>query len=142
VVPHDKGTGTVGFLRGLVADLEGVAHPQDVVLSCGGRPLTEDEAPLTLLDGVNVFSTLRLRGGGKKRKKKTYTKPKKIKHKKKKVVMPSLKFYKVGDDGKVTRLRKECPTCGSGGSGGSGVFMAKHTDRHYCGRCALTYVAE
>jgi len=35
---------------------------------------------------------LRLRGGGKKRKKKNYLKPKKIKHKKKKVsiVLPSL----------------------------------------------------
>jgi len=98
VVPHDKGTGTVGFLRGLVADLEGVAHPQDVVLSCGGRPLTEDEAPLTLLDGVNVFSTLRLRGGGKKRKKKTYTKPKKIKHKKKKVMTSSVGQDAYGTD--------------------------------------------
>ena len=25
---------------------------------------------------------------------------------------------------------------------GAGVFMAAHFDRHYCGRCGLTYVYE
>lgn len=38
---------------------------------------------------------LRLRGGAKKRKKKNYSTPKKIKHKKKKVKLGILKFYKV-----------------------------------------------
>ena len=44
-------------------------------------------------------------------------------------------MYRVDDDGKITRLRKECPadTCGAG------VFMAQHYDRHYCGKCGLTY---
>ncbi len=37
---------------------------------------------------------LRLRGGGKKRKKKVYTTPKKIRHKKKKVKLSVLKYYK------------------------------------------------
>jgi small subunit ribosomal protein S27Ae len=79
---------------------------------------------------------LRLRGGGKKRKKKTYTTPKKIKHKKKKVKLAVLKFYKVDENGKITRLRRECPaeTCGAG------IFMAWHFDRQYCGKCGLTYV--
>ena len=53
---------------------------------------------------------LRLRGGAKKRKKKTYTKPKKIKHKRKKVKMSILKYYKVESDGKIKRLRRECPS--------------------------------
>jgi small subunit ribosomal protein S27Ae len=79
---------------------------------------------------------LRLRGGGKKRKKKTYTKPKKIKHKKKKVKLAVLKFYKVDDAGKVQRLRKECPAAGCG----PGIFFANHFDRHYCGKCGLTYL--
>jgi small subunit ribosomal protein S27Ae len=79
---------------------------------------------------------LRLRGGGKKRKKKTYTKPKKAKHKHKKVPLAVLKFYKVDDTGKITRLRRECPseTCGAG------VFMAQHFDRQYCGKCGLHLV--
>ncbi|KAK0578256.1 hypothetical protein LWI29_007584 [Acer saccharum] len=48
-------------------------------------------------------------GGAKKTKKKTYTKPKKLKHKKKKVKLAVLQFYKVDDSKKVQRLRKECP---------------------------------
>jgi small subunit ribosomal protein S27Ae len=70
----------------------------------------------------------------KKRKKKNYTKPKKAHHKHKKVKLSALKFYRVDDAGKITRLRKECPQCGAG------VFMANHFDRHYCGKCHLTYV--
>merc|ERR1712110_780507 len=52
---------------------------------------------------------LRLRGGAKKRKKKNYTTPKKIKHKKRKVKLAVLKYYKVDDNGKINRLRRECP---------------------------------
>ena len=100
---------------------------------------------------------LRLRGGGKKRKKKVYTTPKKIKHKRKKTKLAVLKYYKVDSDGKIERLRRECPnetvsctlvtfaklvmlTCFS--QCGAGVFMAAMQDRQYCGRCHLTYVFE
>jgi len=84
-----------------------------------------------------VRSNLELLGGGKKRKKKTYTKPKKIKAKHKKVKLAVLKYYKVDQSsGKVTRLRKECPQCGAG------IFMAMHFNRHYCGKCGLTYHIE
>ena len=67
-----------------------------------------------------------------------YTKPKKIAHKHKKYPLGVLKFYRVDDDGKITRLRRECPSeeCGAG------VFMATHFDRHYCGKCGLTYKHE
>ncbi|CAI5714266.1 unnamed protein product [Peronospora destructor] len=66
---------------------------------------------------------------------KTYTKPKKIKHKHRKVKLAVLKYYKVDDNGKIQRLKKECPApqCGAG------VFMATHFDRHYCGKCHVTY---
>ena len=79
---------------------------------------------------------LRLRGGGKKRKKKNYTTPKKIKHKHKKVKLSVLKYYRVDDNGKIHRLRRECPAeeCGAG------IFMAAHADRQYCGKCGLTYM--
>jgi len=45
-------------------------------------------------------------------------------------------FWQVDENGKITRLRRECPTpeCGAG------VFMASHFDRQYCGKCGLTYV--
>merc|ERR1711861_36318 len=78
----------------------------------------------------------RLIFAGKKRKKKTYTKPKKIKHKKKKVKLAVLKYYKVDENGKITRLRRECavvPPCGAG------VFLAHHHDRWYCGKCHRTW---
>ncbi|KAK2196406.1 bifunctional Zinc-binding ribosomal protein/Ribosomal protein S27a/S27a-like superfamily [Babesia duncani] len=75
-------------------------------------------------------------GGGKKRKKKQHTTPKKIKHKKKKVKLSVLKFYKVENDGKINRLLKDCPA----ESCGRGVFMALHHNRTYCGRCGLTYL--
>ena len=61
---------------------------------------------------------------------------KKVKHKKKKVKLAVLQFYKVDDSGKVQRLRKECPNAECG----AGTFMANHFDRHYCGKCGLTYV--
>ena len=88
--------------------------------------------------GVEEDSTLhldlRLLGGGKKRKKKVYTTPKKIKHKRKKVKLAVLKFYKISDNGEIKRERVECnqPSCGGG------VFMAKHSNRHYCGKCHNT----
>ena len=47
-----------------------------------------------------------------------------------------LKYYKVDENGKITRLRRECPS----ESCGAGVFMASHFDRQYCGKCHLTYV--
>ncbi|KAF9042750.1 hypothetical protein BDZ89DRAFT_1059636 [Hymenopellis radicata] len=72
---------------------------------------------------------LRLRSGAKKCKKKTYNTPKKIKHKRKKVKMAILKYYKVDSDGKIKRLRRECPSAEC-------VPMAFHQDRQYCGNCA------
>ncbi|KAK6590027.1 ribosomal S27a [Cryptosporidium xiaoi] len=87
--------------------------------------------------GIREYSTIHISEltlGGAKKKKKNFTKPKKIKHKKKKVKLAVLKYYKVDGD-KVVKLRRECPadTCGAG------VFMAQHFNRTSCGRCGLTY---
>ena len=67
-----------------------------------------------------------------------YTTPKKIKKKPRKVKLAVLKYYKVDDSGKVTRLRKECES----ESCGAGVFMANHHNRYYCGKCYLTYMID
>jgi small subunit ribosomal protein S27Ae len=74
-------------------------------------------------------------GGGKKKKKRVYTKPKKIKHKHKKVKLAVLKYYKVDSNDKVQRLRQTCPNeiCGAG------IFMANHFNRYYCGKCSTSY---
>merc|ERR1712238_351150 len=107
-------------------------------LTFGGRDLLSAEllSECGLEEESTIFLNFDLAGGGKKRKKKTYTKPKKIKHKRKKVKLAVLKFYKVDSSDKVTRLRRECPheLCGPG------VFMAMHFNRYYCGKCHLTYL--
>jgi small subunit ribosomal protein S27Ae len=76
---------------------------------------------------------LRLRGGRKREK--FYTTPKKNKHMRKKVKLAVLKYYKVDENDKISQLHRECPSdeCGPG------VFMGSHFDRHYCGKCCLTY---
>ena len=50
--------------------------------------------------------------------------------------MATLKYYSVESDGKIQRLRRECPseTCGAG------IFMAFHKDRQYCGKCHTTCI--
>ena len=76
-----------------------------------------------------VFVAAPLLGG--KRKKKVYTTKKKNKHRHKKEKLATLKLYTV-KGGDALRNRKVCPMCGPG------VFMSKHYDRYYCGRCQLT----
>mmetsp|Transcript_93886 Transcript_93886/g.114993 ORF Transcript_93886/g.114993 Transcript_93886/m.114993 type:complete len:154 (+) Transcript_93886:51-512(+) len=145
------------FIRGLAGQTRPLEVPSDATvvalqqalaqeglfqkeqsLVFGGRSLSDEEVLLEcgITEESTVFVTSGLDGGGKKRKKKTYTKPKKIKHKRKKVKLAVLKFYKVDSNDKVTRLRRECPQeqCGPG------VFMAMHFNRYYCGKCFLTYL--
>merc|ERR1712146_427451 len=74
---------------------------------------------------------LRLLAGGKKRKKKVYSKPKKEKHKRKKIKLSILRYYDVNDQGKIKRLRKECKMCGAA------TFFAIHYDRYHCGKCGV-----
>ena len=126
----------------LVEDLKkAIANSIDIPadqqrLLFAGRQL-EDGALLADC-GVQEDSTIQLLlsllGGGKKRKKKQYTGPKKQKHVRKKVKLAVLKMYKIDDNDKIHRQRIECnsPSCGAG------IFMAKHKDRHYCGKCHQT----
>ncbi|XP_033051285.1 ubiquitin-40S ribosomal protein S27a-like [Trachypithecus francoisi] len=78
---------------------------------------------------------LRICGGAEERKKKRSLTCKKNKHKRKKVKLAVLKYYKVDENGKISQL---CPGCPSDECG-AGVFMASHFDRHDCGKCCLTY---
>ena len=104
----------------------------------GGCPLNKKRT--LKFYNIKPLSTLHLTcallGGGKKRKKKNFTTPKKTKHVLKKEPMAVLRAYHVDENGKIVRMRRECPNedCGAG------VFMANHADRQTCGKCGLTFV--
>eukprot|EP00798_Chlamydomonas_sp_ICE-L_P007099 gene7099-202_t len=132
-----SGNQTVSDVLAAVSSREGV-NMQESRLVFNGKQL--GDCDLLSLAGVEDESTMYvlgcLAGGAKKRKKKVFTKPKKIKHKHKKIKLRVLKFYKVDDAGKVQRLRKQCPNCGPG------TFMATHQERVYCGKCTTTFLYE
>ncbi|KAI1720606.1 ribosomal protein s27a domain-containing protein [Ditylenchus destructor] len=128
---------TVGFQKEKIQCEEGI--PSNVQrLLYAGKQLDDDDLTLEeceIIGDSTLHLDLRLLGGGKKRKKKTYTGPKKQKHVRKKQKLAVLKLYKIGDNNEITRQRIECtsPSCGGG------IFMAKHPDRHYCGKCHVTW---
>ncbi|VDM34556.1 unnamed protein product [Hydatigera taeniaeformis] len=131
----DKGN-YISDVKRRLESLEGIPYSLQS-LSLNGLLLQDDEALKDCCDSAIALMDLDvdLLGGAKKRKKKVYTTPKKIKRKPKKVKLATLKFYQVEPNGKLNRLRRECPNkeCGAG------VFMASHFDREYCGKCGLTY---
>lgn len=125
-------------VKGRILDIEGIPLEHQRLLFAGKH--LEDSLTLheqSIEKESELYLAVALRGGGKKKKKKTkFTKPKVIKHKHVTVKLAALKFYKVDENGQLTRLNKECPS----GTCPGGVFMAKHHDRYTCGRCAMTYV--
>lgn len=72
-------------------------------------------------------------GGKRKRKKKVFTTPKKVAHEHKKRSKSLLEYFSVESNGKVKKLKQECPNCPPA------TYMAEHPDRYVCGKCGRTF---
>jgi len=124
---------TILSLKEQIQEKEGIsANLQRLLFAGHSLEDAETLAAMEIEENATLHLALDLQGGKKKRKKKVYTTKKKTKHKHQNVKLAVLKFYTIDGNGSVSRARQSCPKCGVG------IFMARHYDRFYCGKCTLT----
>jgi len=126
-----KITGLTMFSNYLVCCLKNLVS-KDKIKKIFVSETNERNLNRKIIGNSNGLILVPLRGGKKKRKKKNYTKPKKIKHIRKKTKLKVLTYYSVSE-GFVTKLRKDSPES-------PGCFMAEHGDRLTCGKTGITFI--
>ena len=108
----------------------------------GSFALTSQGVELSSLAGLQEGSQIDLAllvdGGKKKKKKKIYKTPKKNKHVHTNTKLKILTYYNVGNDGTVERTKMVSPYSPVG----KVCYMAKHANRHYCGRSHIALMTE
>merc|ERR1711976_154921 len=127
-----ENSSSIDSLKSQIESLMGVPCEEQKLI-CNGQKLESGNfvVDYEITDNSNLYLVVELEGGKKKKKKKDVKKTKKP-HKKRKVKLAILKYYKV-EGGKVTRLRQMCKVCPPG------TFLAEHKDTLYCGRFHTTY---
>ena len=116
----------------LIFSTENFLQKKKIFISLISKELIKDTMTTRYFYELINVKLVSLRGGGKKKKKKKYTKPKKIKHVRKKIQLKVLRYYSVSGTS-VLKLRKESPES-------PGCFLAEHKDRLTCGKTGITFI--
>ncbi len=122
----------VETIKSDIGSVMGVPAEEQKLIFNGKKLSSGNASDFGVEENSTIYLVISLEGGAKGKKKKKDVKKSKKPHKKRKVKLAILKYYKV-EDGKVVRLRQMCKVCPPG------TFIAEHPDRLYCGRCHTAY---
>jgi small subunit ribosomal protein S27Ae len=113
-------------LKSIIECREGIPFDQQIIYyKTNVLQKSHQLSDYSIVNNSTIDLTVGLLGSAKKRKKKSYTTRKNNKCEKKRIKMSVLRFYRNDENGKISRLRRECTSeeCGAG------LRMAAYFDR-------------